>query len=126
MHSIQHKVARFILQLSSSTAKVAGYMKAGFKPVKDRVKKRIALYLWEMMRKKRLQILTNVFNAVIGARDERMVGDLVAELGVDLIDGPKSRLQKSLTIVALAGVLEQKQQLVSLNCMPNPKVWFKL
>ena len=94
--------------------------------MKDRVKKRIALYLWEMMRKKRLQILTNVFNAVIGARDERMVGDLVAELGVDLIDGPKSRLQKSLTIVALAGVLEQKQQLVSLNCMPNPKVWFKL
>ena len=81
------------------------------------------------MRKKRLQILTNVFNAVIGARDDpwaRMVGDLVAELGVDLIDGPKSRLQKSLTIVALAGVLEQKQQLVSLNCMPNPKVWFKL
>ena len=81
------------------------------------------------MRKKRLQILTNVFNAVIGARDDpwaRMVGDLVAKLGVDLIDGPKSTLQKSLTIVALAGVLEQKQQLVSLNCMPNPKVWFKL
>ena len=45
LDSIQHKVARFILQLSSSTAKVAGYMKAGFKPVKDRVKKRIALYL---------------------------------------------------------------------------------
>ena len=55
-----------------------------------------------------------------------MVGDWVAELGVNLFDGPKSRFKKRLTKVAVAGVMEQKQPLVSLNCMPIPKVWFKL
>ena len=75
-------------------------MKAGFKPVKD-----------------------------IGAHDDpwaRMVGNLVAESGDVLFNGPKSQLKKRLTKVALAGVLEKKQQLVSLNFMPTPKVWFKL
>ena len=28
--------------------------------------------------------------------------------------------------MAVGGVLEQKRQLVSLNCMPTSKVWFKL
>ena len=81
------------------------------------------------MHKKRDLILTNVLDGVIGVHDgrwARMVGDLVAELGVDLFDGPKSQLKKRLSKVEVAGVLEQKQQLVSLNCMPTPKVWFKL
>ena len=52
--------------------------------------------------------------------------NLVAELGVDLFDGPKSRLKKRLTEVVVKGVLEQKKQLVYLNCMPTPQVWFKL
>ena len=37
LDSIQHQVARFILQLPRSTSKVAGYMDAGFKPMKDRI-----------------------------------------------------------------------------------------
>ena len=129
LDSIQHQVACFILQLPSSASKVAGYMEAGFKPMKDRIKERVALYVWEIMHKKRDRILTNVFHAVIGAHDDpwaRMVGDLVAEMGVDLFDGPKSRLKKRLTEVAIKGVLEQKLQLVSLSCMPTPQVWFKL
>ena len=55
-----------------------------------------------------------------------MVGDLLAELGVELFDGPKSRLKKRLSEIAVKGVLEQKRQLVSLSCMPTPQVWFKL
>ena len=124
LDSIQHQVACFI-QLPSSASKVAGYMEAGFKPMKDRIKERVALYVWEIMHKKHDRILTNVFDAVIGARDDpwaRMVGDLVAELGVDLFDGPKSRLKRRLTEVAIKGVLEQKRQLVSLSCMPTPQV----
>ena len=36
LDSIQNQVARFILQLPSSSSKVAGYMDAGFKPMRDR------------------------------------------------------------------------------------------
>ena len=70
LDSIQHQVARFILQLPSSAAKVAGYMEAGFKPMKDRIKEHVALYVWEIILKKRDRILSNVFDAVIGARDD--------------------------------------------------------
>ena len=129
LDSIQHQVARFILQLPSSAAKVAGYMEAGFKPMKDRIKERVALYVWEIIHKKRDRILSNVFDAVIGARDDpwaRMVGELIAELGADIFDGPKSRLKKRLTEVAIKGVLAQKRLLTSLICMPTPTVWFKL
>ena len=79
------------------------------------------------IKKKHIQILTSVFDVVIRAHDDpwaRMVGDLVAELGVDLFYGPKLRLKKRLTKVAVAGVPEQKHQFVSLNCMPTPKIWF--
>ena len=55
-----------------------------------------------------------------------MVGDLVADLGIDVFDGPKSRLKKRLTEIAVQGVLKQKRRLVSLNCMPTPLVWFNL
>ena len=78
---------------------------------------------------KRDPILSSTFDAVIGARDApwaRMVGELVAELGLDVFEGPKSRLKKRLTETMINGVLEQKRQLVSLNCMPTPRVWFKL
>ena len=104
-------------------------MEAGFKPMKDRIKEHVALYVWEIIHKKRDHVLSNVFDAVIGARDDpwaRMVGDLIAELGADIFDGPKSRLKKRLTEVAKKGVLAQKRLLTSLNCMPTPTVWFKL
>ena len=81
------------------------------------------------MHKKRDPILTNKFDGVIGARGDpwaRMVGDLVSELGLDLFEGPKSRLKKRLTETEIKGVPEQKRQQVSLNCMPTPQVWFKL
>ena len=129
LDSIQHQVARFILQLPRSSSRVAGYMDAGFKPMRDRIKERVAVYVWEIMHKKRDPILSSIFDAVIGARDDpwaRMVGDLVAELGLDVFEGPKSRLKKRLTETMINGVLEQKRQLVSLNCMPTPQVWFKL
>ena len=129
LDSIQHQVARFILQLPRSSSKVAGYMDAGFKPMRDRIKERVAVYVWEIMHKKRDPILSSTFDAVIGARDDpwaRMVGELVAELGLDVFEGPKSRLKKRLTETMINGVLEQRRQLVSLNCMPTPRVWFKL
>ena len=70
LDSIQHQVARFILQLPSSSSKVAGYMDAGFKPMRDRIKERVALYVWEIMHKKRDPILSSTFDPVIGARDD--------------------------------------------------------
>ena len=76
--------------------------------MKDKIKERVALYVWEIMHKKHDPSLTNVFDAVIGAHDDpwaRMVLDLVAELGVDLFDGPKSRLKKRFTEVAVVGGL---------------------
>jgi len=129
LDSIQHQVARFILQLPSSSAMVAGYMDAGFKPMRDRIKERVALYVWDIMHKKQDPILSGTFDAVIGARDDpwaRMVGDLVADLGLDVFEGPKTRLKKRLIQTSIKGVLEQKRQLVSLNCMPTPQIWFKL
>ena len=96
-------------------------MDAGFKPMKDRIKERVAFYVWGILHKKRDPILSNVFKAVT-----RMVGDLVADLGIDVFDGPKSRLKKRLTEIAVQGVLKQKRRFVSLNCMPIPLVWFKL
>ena len=49
---------------------------------------------------KRDPILSSTFDAVIGARDDpwaRMVGEPAAELGLDVFEGPKSRLKKRLT-----------------------------
>ena len=128
LDSIQHQVARFILQLPRSTSKVAGYMDAGFKPMKDRIRERVALYVWGILHKKCDPILSSVFDAAIAAHDPwaRMVGDLVSELGFEAFDGPKSRLRKRLTEAAVRGVLGQKNQLASLSCMPTPQVWFKL
>ena len=128
LDSIQHQVARFILQLPRSTAKVAGYMDAGFKPIKDRIRERVALYVWGILHKKCDPILNQVFDAATAAHDPwaRMVGDLVSELGFEAFNGPKSRLKKRLTEVAIQGVLRQKKRFVSLNCLPNPQIWFKL
>ena len=39
--------------------------------MKDKIKERVALYVWEIMHKKHDPILTNVFDAVIGAQDTR-------------------------------------------------------
>ena len=88
----------------------------------------VYVYVWDILHKKRDPILTNVFDAATSAHDPwaRMVGDLVSELGVGVFDGPKSRLKKRLTEVAVQGGLRQKRQFVSLNCMPTPQVWFKL
>ena len=83
-------------------------MDAGFKPMKDRIKERVAFYVWGILHKKRDPILSNVFKAVT-----RMVGDLVADLGIDVFDGPKSRLKKRLTEIAVQGVLKQKRRFVS-------------
>jgi len=103
-------------------------MDAGFKPMKDRIRERVALYVWGILHKKCDPILTNVFDAATAAHDPwaRMVGDLVSELGIEAFDGPKSRLKKRLTEVAIQGVLRQKKRFVSLNCMPTPQIWFKL
>ena len=56
--------------------------------------------MWEIMHRKRDPILFGIFDAVIGARDDpwaRMVGDLVAELVLDVFEGPKTRLKKRFT-----------------------------
>ena len=45
LDSIQNQVARFILQLPSSSSKVAGYMDAGFKPMRDRIKERVERWM---------------------------------------------------------------------------------
>ena len=39
----------------------------------------------------------------------RMVGDLVADLGIDVFDGPKSRLKKRLTEIAVQRGLEAEE-----------------
>ena len=75
-------------------------MKAGFKPVKD-----------------------------IGAHDDpwaRMVGNLVAELGDVLFNGPKSQLKKRLTKVAVAWVPEQNISSCLLTACPPQKSGFNL
>jgi len=96
--------------------------------MKDRIRERVAVYVWDILHKKCDPILTSVFDAATAAHDPwaRMVGDLVSVLGIEAFDGPKSRLKKRLTKVEVQGVLRQKKQFVSLNCMPTPQVWFKL
>ena len=88
--------------------------------MKDKIKERVALYLWEIMHKKTRSYPNQCIRRGYRAHDDpwaRMVLDLVADLGVDLFDGPKSSLKKRFTEVVVVGVLEQKRQLVSLNCM---------
>ena len=121
LDSIQHQVARFILQRPSSSSKVAKYMDAGFKPMRDSIKERVAVHVWEIMNKKRDPILSSTFDAVIGARDDlwaRMVGEPVAELGLDVFEGPKSRLKKRLTGTMIKGVLERKDSWCPLTVCP--------
>ena len=45
LDSIQNQIARFILQLPSSSSKVAGYMDAGLKPMRDRIKERVERWM---------------------------------------------------------------------------------
>ena len=81
------------------------------------------------MHKKHILILTSVFDVVIGACDDpwsRRVGELVAELGVDLFYGPKLRLKKRLTKVAVAGVPEQNISSCLLTACPPQKSGFNL
>ena len=75
LDSIQHQVARFILQLPRSTSKVEGYMDVGFKPMKDRIKELVAVYVWDILHKRRVPILTNVFDVVTAAHDPWAVGE---------------------------------------------------
>ena len=69
LDSIQHQVARFILQLPRSTSKVAGYMDGGFKPMKERIRERVALYVWDILHKKCDPILSSVFDVATAAHD---------------------------------------------------------
>ena len=49
---IQHMVARYILQLPKSSARVAGALDAGFMKMKDRVAIRTVMFVWNILNKK--------------------------------------------------------------------------
>ena len=49
---IQHMVARYILQLPKSSARVAGALDAGLMQMKDRVATRTGLFVWNIQNKK--------------------------------------------------------------------------
>ena len=88
-------------------------MDAGFKPMKDRIRERVAVCVWDTLHKKCDPILTNVFDAATAAHDPwaRMVGDLVSVLGFEAFNGPKSRLKNRPFEVAVQGVMRQRDSL---------------
>ena len=67
LERIQGQVARFILQLPSSTSGVAGFLDAGLKPMCERIKERLGLYVWSIVNKRRDPIVTGVFASVMRA-----------------------------------------------------------
>ena len=63
--SIQHQIARFILQLPKTASKVCGYVDAGIKPIQDRLDARTMMFAWKVLNDKRSQMLKQIMNMVI-------------------------------------------------------------
>ena len=57
MDRIQHFVSSFILQLPKSAAGVSGALEAGLMSKEDMVNKRIGLFFWRIMNKKKDKVL---------------------------------------------------------------------
>ena len=97
-------------------------MDVGFKPMKDRIKELVAVYVWDILHKKRVPILTNVFDAVTAAHDPwaRMVGDLVSELGVVVFDGPKSKVEEEAHRSSSTMGVEAKEAVCVSKLHANP------
>jgi len=63
LDSIQHMVARYILQLPKSSARISGLLDAGFMQMKDRVMTRTGTFVWNIL--KQDKILKAVFESVM-------------------------------------------------------------
>ena len=126
---IQHMVARYILQLPKSSARVAGALDAGLMQMKDRVATRTGLFVWNIQNKKTDKILKAVFDSVMRSPQDpwaSQVKALKAAVGVHQLDGSKRLVKSMLKDVAVGNILQQKRELTSLSCMPQPRKWFKL
>ena len=65
LDSIKHMVARYILQLPKSSARIAGSLDAGFMQMKDRVMTRRGIFVWNILNKKHDKILKAVLESVM-------------------------------------------------------------
>ena len=129
LDKIQHMVARYILQLPKPSARVAGSMDAGLMQMKDRVATRTGLFVWKIQNKKTDKILKAVFVSVMRSPQDpwaSQVKALKAAVGVHQLDGSKRLLKSMLKDVAVGNIFQQKRELTSLSCMPQPRKWFKL
>ena len=129
LDSIQHMVARYILQLPKSLVHIAGTLDAGFMQIKDRVMTRTGMFVMNILNKKHNKILKAVFESVMRSPLDswaRQVEALKEAVGDHGLVGPKRLLKSSLKDVAISNVFSQKRELSSLACMPQPRILFKL
>ena len=121
-------MARFILQLPSSASGVAGFIDAGLKPMGERIKERLGLYVWTIVNKRRDPLLTSVFASVMRSGEDpwtKSVQDL-DPAGSSLFLQPRSVVRRTLLQAAIQTVIARKREHVSLRYMPLPTLWFKL
>ena len=110
---IQPIVARYILQLPKSSARVAGALDAGLMTMNDRVSIKLGNYVWEKQNKKKDLILKSVFYAMMRSPFDTwavQVEALKKAVGSHLFNGPKRCLQD----IAMANVLDMKRDMSSL------------
>ena len=65
LESIEHQVARFILQLPKSAARVCGYVDAGLKPIQARIDAKCVMFAWKVLNGKRSPMLRHVMETVL-------------------------------------------------------------
>ena len=128
LERIQGQVARFILQLPSSASGVAGFLDAGLKPMCERIKERLGLYVWSIVNKRRDPILTGVFASVMRAGEDPWARSVqgLDPLSTGLVLKPKSVVRRTLLQAAIRTVVAKKREHTSLRYMPLPIRWFKL
>ena len=123
-------ISNFILQVPSSTSKVASWLDAGLVPIKFRIWLYEARYFWKIINKKKDEIIKECVQEMLDETDEDLwikdIREIEGGIG-EPIKGMKIRgLKKAILEVAALDVLEAKQAHPSLNSMPQPGSWFRL
>ena len=129
LERIQHQIARFILQLPKSAAKVCGYVDAGLKPIQARIDTRCVMFAWKVLNGKRSPMLRHVMETVLKDNQDPWTSqllDLCGEQGIAFLQNRLSCVRKVMHNSAVTKVLNLMREHVSLWSLPQPVGWFKL
>ena len=129
LEKIQGMIGKFILQVPGSTARAVSWLDAGLMPIRYRIKKRKAGYLWRQINKTRDPLMLECIKELFTCRDDPWAEDILNlenEIGISIANSTLKEVHKQITHAAALFVLDNKRECSSLNLMPQPQAWFTL